>query len=141
MKGSTETYSIDANVILRYLLRDVEKQWARAETAMRAMQAREVRLVCDPVNLAEVVWVLDSIYELDREEICMALESLLKADCFVVPDKDRYIRAVELYRTTAADFGDACACARALESCDGKLLTFDKKLSRIEGVARLEEVG
>ena len=37
-------------------------------------------------------------------------------------------------------FGDACACAAAIEDCQGRLLSFDRKLTGVAGVARAEEV-
>lgn len=39
-----------------------------------------------------------------------------------------------------AHFGDACACATALLECDGELLSFDQRLSRITGIVRSETV-
>jgi hypothetical protein len=35
------------------------------------------------------------------------------------------------------DFGDACACAAALQRCEGRLVSFDRKLSGVDGISRL----
>lgn len=139
MKDSNKVCAIDANVILRYLLRDNEEQWVKAHAVIAQVEDGALVVVCDPVILAEVVWVLTSVYKLTHQHAASIVIPLVKADGFSVPNKDRYIRALELYATTVPHFGDACACAAALEQCGGKLLSFDKKLSGISGIQRQEE--
>ena len=139
MKASSKTYAVDANVILRYLLRDNEEQWAKADALMREMENGNLQMLCDPVQLAEIVWVLTSVYGLERAQIANSLASIVSASSFRVPDKDRYVRALNLYGTSVRDFGDACACAAALEECDGRLFSFDRKLSKVNGIQRAEE--
>ena len=140
MKALTRVYTVDANVILRYLLRDDEALWQKAYAAIRAVNEGSVKLVCDPVILAEVVFVLGSIYRLTRQRIYELLGPLVKAEGFLIPNKDLYIRALELYGNSVSHFGDACACAMALDTSEGRLLSFDKKISNVPGVERLEEL-
>jgi len=90
------------------------------------------------VTLAEVVWVLGRIYGLSRQQIQEGLAPIVATSAFLMPDKARYIRALELYSTSIPHFGDACACAAALETCEGKLFSFDKELSGVDGITRLE---
>jgi len=136
---ASDAISIDANVILRYLVRDDEELWRKANAAVLKMESGELVLECDPVILGEVVWTLTSFYKLPRQQIAEALSRLLRADGFRVPSKDRYLRALQLYFTSVPHFADACACAAAVEDCEGRLLSFDRKLSRVEGVRRTEE--
>jgi predicted nucleic-acid-binding protein len=135
-----EALAIDANVILRYLVRDDKALWEKADAVMRRMDRGEVVLDCDPVILGEVVWTLTSFYKLPRERIASALLGLLSAEGFRVLGKDRYVRALQLYSTSVPHFADACASAAAIEDCDGQLLSFDRALSRVEGVSRHEEL-
>ena len=65
----------------------------------------------------------------------------MNLDGFVIPDKERYVRALGLFASRVPHFRDACACAAALEECKGRLLSFDRELSRVDGVQRTEEVG
>ena len=138
MKGWSESYSIDANVILRYLLRDDEAQYTKAEAIVKDVAKGAVSIHCDPVILGEVVWVLASFYKLPRRKIFEILAPMLKADEFRIPNKSRYIRALELYAHSIPHFGDACACATALEDCEGRLLSFDRELSDVQGIIRSE---
>ena len=131
---------IDANVIIRYILRNDERLYALAETIFVAVDAGKVRVLCDPVILSEVVFVLTKTYDMPREEVAVGLIDILNSPGFVIPNKAHYLRALALLGTTVAHFGDACACAAAIEETEGRLYSFDKKLSRVEGVTRLERV-
>lgn len=141
MKALSDVYAIDANVILRYLLRDDESLWRKAHSIMVEVEAGRIAVVCEPVTLAEVVWVLRSTYKLPQDEISARLLVLLVAEGFLMPNKPRYIRALELFADSVRHFGDACVCAAAVEECDGRLLSFDKELSRVQGISRAEEPG
>lgn len=133
-------YGVDANVLIRYLARDNEPLWEKADAIIEAMDDGRIELLCDPVNLAEIVFVLGSAGGLERMQIHQLLDPVIKAKGFRIPNKDVYIRAMELYGNNVPHFGDACACALALDSCEGRLLSFDKKLSSVPGLERVEEL-
>ena len=136
-----ETYAIDANVILRHLLGDNEEQSPKARYIFESVEDGRIEVYCDPVNLAEAVWVMMSVYKLPPEAISSELLNLVALENFRMPNKQIYMNALRLFGTNTPHFGDACACAAALEQCDGRLLSFDKKLSGIDGVSRFEEPG
>ena len=138
MRPARRTYAIDANVILRYLIQDDNKLAAKAVAIMEAVDDGTISVVCDPVTLAEVVWVLTSHYGLSAKRVAEGLGPILKADHFLMENKSRYVRAIDLFADSVPHFGDACACAAALEKSDGSLLSFDRRLSRVEGVKRRE---
>ena len=138
MKTARRVFAVDTNVLLRYLTKDDEDLWAKAYAVIKAMHDGEITLFCDPIILAETVFVMQSVYQMPKQKIEETLDPLLKAEGFEVPGKDRYVRALGIYAATNAHFGDACACAAAIEDCDGRLLSFDKKLSAIEGIERME---
>lgn len=139
MKADSKTFAIDANVILRYLLQDNEELTPKADAIIEGIEDGKLQVLCEPVTLSEVVYVLFRFYEQERSAIYEGLEPIVKMDGFLMPDKGRYIHALELFANDIPHFGDACACAAALEQCSGRLLSFDKKLSGITGVNRLED--
>ena len=141
MSVGPEVYSIDANVILRYLREDHQTLYPRAYEIMKGIYTGETVVICDPVNLGEVVWVLRSVYKLSNEQIVDGLEPVLRAEGFLVPNKERYLLALRLFSTSIKHFGDACACAAALQDCDGRLYSFDAELSNVQGIARSDHLG
>ena len=138
MKRSVDVYSIDANVIVRFLVGDDPKLSGKASDILRGVESGKTVVTCDPVNLAEVVWVLRSFYGLSNKQISDGLEPLLGAEGFLMPNKERYVRALKLFSETTPHFGDACACAAALQDCEGRLYSFDVKLSKVKGIERRE---
>ena len=138
MRGSVKSCALDANVILRFILRDHKELSAKAREIMQAASDGRIAAHCDPVIVAEVVYVLSSQYGASRAQIAEALERILKPESTVMPGKERYLRALRIYAETTAHFGDACACAAAIEDCEGRLLSFDRELSKIEGIGRSE---
>jgi predicted nucleic-acid-binding protein len=102
------------------------------------MGREECVVECDPVTLAEVVWVLKSFYKISNADIEEGLLPIVQSSGFRMSNKDRYLIALNLFATSLRSYGDACCCAAALESCDGRLFSFDRALSGVPGVARLE---
>ncbi len=130
--------ALDANVILRYVLDDDEELSAKAKGILQAVERGEIVVTCDPVTLAEVVWVLSSYYKLPNQEISEGLGPIIKAEGILMPEKERYVLALDLYANVIRHFGDACACATALRECEGRLYSFDRKLSSVPGIHRSE---
>ena len=131
--------AIDANVILRYLLGKDQPFYAQAEAILEGVQRGDVVVHCDPVILSEVVFVLHRSYGVSRQRLAEALSPVLMAECFLLPNKPRYLLALRLFGGPVPHFGDACGCAAALEECEGRLFSFDKALSSVEGVQRREQ--
>lgn len=140
MKTAETVCAIDANVILRYLLGEGGAIGEKAARIMEALDDGEISVWCDPVTLAEVVWVLTSFYRREPAAVGAALLPIVKTDGLHMPEKERYVRALELFAHAGVHYGDACACATAWGECGGRLLSFDRKLSKVEGITRLESV-
>jgi len=140
MSSARRAAAIDANVILRFLSRDQEELFAKSQAILEAVEGGRAQVECDPVTLAEVVWVLGSFYRLPRQEVAAVLQPLLSLPGFLMPHKDGYLHALRLFGDTVSHFGDACACACALDGCEGRLYSFDRQLSAVEGVDRRETV-
>jgi predicted nucleic-acid-binding protein len=131
---------VDANIILRYLLADNKELTAQADAVLQAVADGEVTAECDPVTLAEVVFVLSSKYKMPNGEIAEGLISLFTREGLQMTNKQRYLHALELFAGPVKHFGDACACAAALEQTEGRLFSFDRKLSSVPGITRSQNL-
>jgi predicted nucleic acid-binding protein len=129
-------WTLDANIILRYLFADNKELTAQAEAVLQAVADGEVTAECDPVTLAEVVFVLSSKYKMPNTEIAEGLLALLTREGIQMTNKQRYLHALDLFAASVRHFGDACACATALEQSEGRLFSFDRKLSSVPGITR-----
>ncbi len=96
MPSEKNIFLIDANVILRYLLRDDEELYARAEKVLNeVMEGRAKVLILESV-IAEVVYVLQKIYNVSRKEISEILGELIKLKSVKVHNKGQVLEALEI---------------------------------------------
>ena len=110
---------IDTNVILRFVLND------NVEMAKLAMEVIESGAYTKPEVIAEVVYVLKSVYSAPKDKI----KSIIWGLSYIVQieNADCVIYAVDLFASTSLDFVD-CLLA-AYHSLNGEnIFTFDKKL-------------
>ena len=109
---------LDANAILRYILKDIPEQ---AEFAAKTILDTEILIL--PEVVAEVVYVLDKHYKLARKDIADVItDTLDDTEC-----DDIVIReGVRVFGVTHFDFVD---CLLFVRSKSNKILTFDKKLN------------
>lgn len=132
-------YSLDTNVVLRFLLQDDDRLSGKANDIFMAINNGELTVYLDPVVLGEIVWVLKSFYKLPPEKVYEWVLPIASHSHINIPDKSRYTEALRLY-LELQDFGDACACALALEACNGNLLSFDRKIKKVPCLLRKESM-
>jgi predicted nucleic-acid-binding protein len=124
--------AVDTNVLARLIARDDPAQTAAAET-FAAGGAWVSHVV-----LAEVTWVLDSVYGLSRAQIATAVEMLLDHEKLVVQDADAVARAVaQLRRRPALGFSDCLVVEIARKAGHLPLGTFDRDLGKVDGAELL----
>lgn len=111
---------IDANVILRYLLGDNEKL---AEVAAETIKVGAFTI---PEVIAEVVYVLKGVYNIDRKEIAVVLTELLQE--IDIEYKFVMNNALTLFASTTLDFVDCILISRH-HLLGETVFTFDKKMS------------
>jgi predicted nucleic-acid-binding protein len=124
--------AVDTNVLVRLLARDDAKQVATAE-AFVASGAWISHLV-----LMEAIWVLDSVYDVEREAIAKSIEMLLDHAELSVQDGDVVLAAVALYRKRPnVGFSDCLILEVARRAGHLPLGTFDRDLAKIDGTHKL----
>ena len=118
---------IDANVILRYLLRDNEDLYAEAEGVFNEVMEGKAKILILESVVAEVVYVLQRIYKVGREEISEILRELIELRGVKVHNKGHILKALEIFSNRNLDFVDCLLCAYGKEN---KVITFDKGLKK-----------
>ena len=110
---------IDANIILRFLIGDNEEMFEISKNILKnkVFLANEV--------LAEVVYVLEKVYKVNRDIIFDRLYSLMSLDNILNFDKQFVLKALEIYNNKKLDFVDCLLCAYSEVD---EIKTFDKKL-------------
>ena len=112
-KRGTDMY-LDTNYLLRYIFDDIPEQSKMAVEAIRAGASTYAEVI------PEVVYVLDKVYRIGRNEIAGAIANMLED--VHVDHADVILGALELYARTGLDYVD--------EGND--FLSFDKKLMKMK---------
>ena len=118
---------IDTNVILRYLLNDIEEQ---ADKAANVIENGAFTL---PEIIAEVVYVLYRLYSVPREKMHEIVSPILNE--VSIDNYDVIEEALSVYSKSKFDFVDCIVLARN-EILRENVFTFDKKLAnrlKLEG--------
>lgn len=124
--------AIDANVLVRLLVRDESRQLARAEEFI-APGTWVSHLV-----LAETFWVLESVYERTPRQIAGAIDALLAHTSLTLQEPDVVAAALRHCRRKAAPgFSDCLILEIARKAGQLPLGTFDRALGALPGVQRL----
>jgi len=118
---------VDANVILRYLLKDHEEFFRKAEEIFDKAFSGKVKIEILQAVLAEVVYVLEKLYKVKREEIAGVLCELLKVKTVSIKDKDVVLQALDLYHRKNMDFIGALLCTYGKKK---NVLSFDKDVQK-----------
>lgn len=124
--------AVDTDVLVRLVARDDAGQAAAAE-AFVAKGAWVSHLV-----LAETSWVLSQVYELRPADIAKAIAMLLQHKSITLQDADTVATALERFAgNPRLGFSDCLVVEIARKAGHSPLGTFDRALSKLEGVERL----
>lgn len=119
---------LDANAVLRYLLRDNEEQFQQVKLIVRKRRCYITLEI-----LAEVCYVLDGVYRVTREDIINIFQKL--NNDVVILNADVLLRGLDIFdKAPKLDFVDCLLYGYKLEK-GIDIVTFDQKLLK-----RLDDV-
>lgn len=122
--------ALDTNVLVRFLVRDDERQAAVVYRYLKRAEKSGEVLYISLLVVLEIVWVLESAYRKSRQEILTALESLLHSQLFRFDRGDVVAQVISDARRGNTDIADLMvACAAKNAGCKSGI-TFDKKASK-----------
>ena len=134
-----KTYFVDTNLFIRYLANDDIEKANRVEELLDKAALGKVRLITCEVVLAEVVWVLESYYNLNKVQIAEHLEAILATPGLNVLNGKVVEKAIEYYQNENIDFIDAYIVSLMNRLNISSIYSFDKKhLKRVKSIKRLE---
>jgi len=115
---------LDANAILRFILQD---NLAQASSAEKILLSDEASIPLEVI--AEVVFVLQKVYEIKRDLIAKRLKDLVRIREDLVFEKDVALYAADIYSSTSLDFVD-CLLVGYFKIKKYSIFTFDKHLKK-----------
>ncbi len=135
LKVKPERIFADTNLFLRYLTNDVPAQADAVEQLLRRASSGEIVLVINSLVIAEIVWTLESYYDLARDSIKDKILAILNTPGIEAAEEGLLLQAIFWYVDKNIDFIDAWNAAWMLDQGLTTACTFDyKHFSRIEGI-------
>ena len=135
--GSRIVLALDTNVLLRYLVQDDEAQAEAVSSLIESLTVDRPGFICREV-IIEMVWVLERSYRFTRAQIADVLVEMTLTQGLVFESEDDVVRAALQYRQGGPGFADLMILAAVTRAQADPLHTFDRALSRKEGVALVE---
>ena len=131
----------DTNLLFRFYLADIPSQASKAKRMVEAAIEGSILLVTDLIVVCEMVWVMDSYYQLEKQEIFEKITNLFETPGIVILNGEILPMALSFYVEKDIDFTDAIIGASALRQNVEYLASFDKKhMNRLMdlGLKRIE---
>jgi predicted nucleic-acid-binding protein len=123
---------IDTNILVRYLIRDDLQQLRAASRFIEDDCSEQEPGFVNQIVLAELVWVLERGYKLDRSAVVATLEALLLARQLSIEHPDDVRAAIGDYRN-GADFAEALIAAWNVRFGCEYSATFDRRAAGRSG--------
>ena len=135
--GSERIFA-DTNLFLRLLTDDVPDQVDVFVDLLNKAARGEFQFVINPMVVAEIVWTLESYYQLPKSRIQSQILAILNTPGLDVIDSDLVLQAIHWYVEKNVDFIDAFNAAWMQQQGIVSVYTFDQKhFKRFEGIRTL----
>jgi predicted nucleic-acid-binding protein len=124
---------IDTNVLVRFLVRDDQPQFEKAQKLIRREANQGETVFISQLVLLETEWVLRSRYALGKSEIFHAFSGLLDSLEITIEDEPSLEQALFLWKDSPAEFADCLIGVRHLNLGCRATASFDARALRLPG--------
>ena len=117
-------------MLVRFLTSDDETQAGQVYRVFRKAESEETMFFIPLLVVIELIWVLESVYEIARNDILDSLTKLLQMPIFKFEHADALQPFIRSARNSRFDLPDLLIGESArIQGCDA-VLTFDRKASK-----------
>jgi predicted nucleic-acid-binding protein len=99
---------------------------------------KDDRLIVNDLIVAEVIFVLESFYKVNKENIVKNLRRFFTIPQIVVQNESIIETALDFYLFKNIDYAEAYLAAYALKHRSSEIVSFDKHLDKLEQIKRIE---
>jgi len=124
--------AIDTNILIRFLVKDDEQQAEIVYRLFKKTESSKEALFVPIAVVLETVWVLESVYNIPRQEILDSINELLLMPILEFEAQSAILSFISSAKETKIDLSDILiAHAAKFAGCEC-MLTFDRKSSGFE---------
>jgi len=130
-------YFIDSNIFLRVMVRENKKSFRESLDFLQKVESGKIEAVTSNIVLAEVVWVLDSFYEMSKAKIVEALERMKGSRFFKLVDNFDFDLALSLYSRYGTKYVDALIVSNPnIRSKKWAIVSYDKDFDKLGAIRK-----
>ena len=125
--------ALDTNVLVRYFVKDDPRQTQSVAALVNTLSEEQPGWI-SMVALAELAWVLRSMYHFPHEQLARAIQTLISSKDLVVESEALVRQSLAQYRNGKSDFADCLISASARAAGCARTVTFDQIAARDAGM-------
>jgi predicted nucleic-acid-binding protein len=124
--------AIDTNILVRFLIGDDKQQAKKVYNIFKKAESEKDELFVPLLVVLELIWVLESVYEISRADILESIREFLLLPILRFEHKSvlqQFTLSAQANRYDLADL--LIAHSAKMQGCE-TVLTFDKKVSKFQ---------
>lgn len=129
---------LDTNILVLHLAQNHPEHSPRATSFLARVEAGEIQVRLTDVALFETVFTLQRRIKAPKAEIRDRLSQLLDLPGLVMPGKDRWKSALQVFVSHGLSIADAYMVVLMARLRTGEIVSFDKAFDRVPNIARIE---
>ena len=124
--------AIDTNILIRFLVGDDELQAKKVYSNFKNAESEKKELFVPLLVVLEMIWVLESVYDISRTEILDSISDLLLMPIFKFDQQSALQQLVHSAEGNKYDLSDLLIAHSAKGNGCEAVITFDKKASKFK---------
>ncbi len=121
---------IDTNILVRFLVSDDEIQSKKVYELFKKVESENSSLFVSLLVILELIWVLESAYEISRQEIVESISDMLLMPILKFEHQSVLQQFTHFAPKNRYDLSDLVIAYSAKEQGCESVFTFDKKASK-----------
>jgi predicted nucleic-acid-binding protein len=122
--------ALDTNILIRFLVGDDELQAKTVYEIFKKAESDNTVLFVPLLVILEVIWVLESVYDIARDEILDCINDLLLMPVLKCECHSAVKQFIDSARSNKYDLSDLLIAHSAKANGCHTVITFDKKASK-----------
>ena len=124
--------AIDTNILIRFLVGDNELQAKKVYSIFKEAESKKKELFVPLLVVLEMIWVLESAYDIARTEILDSISDLLLMPIFKFDQPSALQQLIHSAQGNTYDLSDLLIAHSAKANGCEAVITFDKKASKFK---------
>ncbi|MEA2015323.1 MAG: PIN domain-containing protein [Actinomycetota bacterium] len=127
----------DTNLFIRFFTGEPADQAEESRKFLNKVSDEEYELfICDLV-IAEIIYVLESVYNLEKTEVVEKIFAIAEINNTVIENRRVVLKALDFYEEKNIDFIDAYIAGHMAKNNCSKIFSFDSDFKRIDFIKKI----